>query len=101
MLVISKYGMLDQRSQALVQTIRNTAPGNGITTLVDGSTAGDMDYVSSLYTDFPIAILIVAVTTYLVLLFLFRSLILPLNSILMNTISVLVMYGLVVVIVPI
>src|SRR6266516_3505006 len=98
MLVISKYGMLDQRSQALVQTIRNTAPGNGITTLVDGSTAGDMDYVSSLYTDFPIAILIVAITTYIVLLFLFRSLILPLKAILMNTLSILASYGALVVI---
>src|SRR5205807_446398 len=83
--VISKYGMLDQHSQALVQTIRNTPPGGGMTSLVDGSTAGDMDYVTSLYTDFPIAILIVAVTTYVVLLILFRSVVLPLKAILMNT----------------
>ncbi len=98
MLVISKYSMLDQRSQALVQTIRNTSPGNGITTLVDGGTAGDMDYVTSLYTDFPIAILIVAITTYIVLLFLFRSLVLPLKAILMNTLSILASYGALVVI---
>jgi putative drug exporter of the RND superfamily len=97
-LVISKYGMLDQRSQALVQTIRNTTPGNGITTLVDGSTAGDVDYVTSLYTDFPIAVVIVAITTYIVLLFLFRSLILPLKAILMNTLSILASYGALVVI---
>src|SRR5436190_14827009 len=38
--VISKYGMLDARSQALVQAIRNTPPGDGITVLVDGGTAG-------------------------------------------------------------
>ncbi len=92
-LVISKYEMLDQRSQALVQTIRNTNPGGGITTLVDGSTAGDMDYVTSLYTDFPIAILVVAVTTYIVLLLLFRSLLLPLKAIIMNTLSILASYG--------
>ena len=97
-LVISKYGLLDHRSQALVQTIRNTTPGNGITTLVDGSTAGDMDYVTSLYTDFPIAVVIVAITTYIVLLFLFRSLILPLKAILMNTLSILASYGALVVI---
>ena len=97
-LVISKYEMLDARSQALVQTIRNTNPGNGITTLVDGSTAGDMDYVTSLYTDFPIAILIVATTTYIVLLLLFRSLILPLKAIIMNTLSILASYGALVVI---
>src|SRR5438874_11820245 len=85
MLVISKYGMLDQHSQALVQAIRNTPPGGGISVLVDGGTAGDIDYVNSLYTDFPKAVLIVALTTYLVLLLLFRSLVLPLKAILMNT----------------
>ncbi len=98
MLVISKYGMLDQRSQALVQAIRNTPPGGGITILVDGGTAGDIDYVNSLYTDFPKAVLIVALTTYLVLLLLFRSLVLPLKAILMNTLSVLASYGALVVI---
>jgi putative drug exporter of the RND superfamily len=91
--VISKYGMLDQHSQALVQTIRNTSPGGGMVTLVDGSTAGDMDYVTSLYTEFPIAMLIVASITYVVLLLLFRSLVLPLKAILMNTLSILASYG--------
>ncbi len=97
-LVISKYGMLDQRSQALVQTIRNTQPGSGITALVDGGTAGDMDYVTTLYTDFPIAVAIVGITTYIVLLILFRSLLLPLKAILMNTLSILASYGALVVI---
>jgi len=97
-LVISKYEALDTRSQALVQTIRNTHPGGGITTLVDGTTAGDMDYVTSLYTDFPIAILVVSITTYIVLLLLFRSLVLPLKAILMNTLSILASYGALVVI---
>src|SRR6266487_975352 len=96
--VISKYDMLAPQSQALVQTIRNTSPGGGMTILVDGSTAGDMDYVTSLYTDFPIAILVVAVTTYIVLLLLFRSLVLPLKAILMNTLSILASYGALVVI---
>ncbi len=96
--VISKYGMLDQHSLELVQTIRNTTPGNGISLLVDGGTAGNIDYVHSLYTDFPIALLIVSVTTYIVLLLFFRSLILPLKAILMNTLSILAIYGALVVI---
>ena len=96
--VISKYGMLDQHSQELVQTIRNTRPGNGITVLVDGGTAGNIDYVHSLYTDFPIAVLIVSITTYIVLLLFFRSLFLPLKAILMNTLSILASYGALVVI---
>jgi RND superfamily putative drug exporter len=96
--VISKYGMDDPQSQALVQTIRNTPPGHGISILVDGGTAGDIDYVNSLYTDFPKAVLIVALTTYLILLFLFRSLVLPLKAIIMNTLSILASYGALVVI---
>src|SRR3989454_2970536 len=98
MLVISKFGMLDEHSQALVQAIRNTPPGSGITVLVDGGTAGDIDYVNSLYTDFPKAVLIVALTTYSILLLLFRSLVLPLKAILMNTLSILASYGALVVI---
>ncbi len=96
--VISKYGMLDQHSQELVQTIRNTHPGNGITVLVDGGTAGNIDYVRSLYTDFPMAVMIVSITTYIVLLLFFRSLFLPLKALLMNTLSILASYGALVVI---
>ena len=96
--VISKYGMLDQHTEALVQTIRNTHPGNGITVLVDGGTAGNIDYVQSLYTDFPMAVLVVSITTYVVLLLFFRSLFLPLKAILMNTLSILASYGALVVI---
>ncbi len=91
--VISKYDMLDQRSEELVQTIRNTNPRGGITVLVDGGTAGNIDYVTSLYTDFPKAVLIVAVVTYIVLLLFFRSVVLPLKAILMNTLSILASYG--------
>ncbi|HEX4204993.1 MAG TPA: MMPL family transporter [Ktedonobacteraceae bacterium] len=91
--VVSKYGMVDQRSEALVQTIRNTNPGSGTSILVDGGSAANIDYVDSLYTDFPIAVLVVAITTYIVLLLLFRSVVLPLKAILMNTLSILASYG--------
>jgi putative drug exporter of the RND superfamily len=96
--VISKYDMGDTRSEALVQTIRNTDPGHGMKILVDGVTAGNMDYVTSLYTDFPKAVLIVAITTYIVLFFLFRSFVLPLKALIMNTLSILASYGALVVI---
>ncbi|HEX6776734.1 MAG TPA: MMPL family transporter [Ktedonobacterales bacterium] len=91
--VVSNYGMLDARSQALVQAIRNTAPPGGIHVLVDGGTAGVIDYVNTLYTDFPRAALLVALITYIVLMLLFRSVILPLKAIAMNTLSILACYG--------
>jgi RND superfamily putative drug exporter len=91
--VISKYPMLDARSEALVQAIRNTTPPGGMRVLVDGGTAGVIDYVNTLYTDFPRALLLVALITYVVLLVLFRSVVLPLKAIVMNTLSILASYG--------
>ncbi|WIG58348.1 MAG: hypothetical protein OJF49_001094 [Ktedonobacterales bacterium] len=91
--VTSKYGLLDPRSEALVQAIRGTAPPAGLTVLVDGATAGVIDYVNTLYGAFPIALLVVAIITYIVLMLLFRSLVLPLKAIAMNVLSILASYG--------
>ncbi len=96
--VISKYNALDLRSQALAQTIRNTPPGHGMSMLVTGESAANVDYVSSLYTAFPLAILLVSLVTYVVLFFFFRSVVLPLKAILMNTLSILASYGALVII---
>ncbi len=90
--VTSKYGMLDSRTEDLVQTIRNSPP-TGLRVLVDGSTAGVIDYVNTLYSAFPKALLVVALITYVVLMLLFRSLVLPLKAILMNILSILASYG--------
>ncbi|HEX6798506.1 MAG TPA: MMPL family transporter [Ktedonobacterales bacterium] len=91
--VISKYGMLDPRSEALVQAIRATPPPAGFHVLTDGGTGGVIDYVNTLYGAFPVALLVVALITYLVLMLLFRSLVLPLKAILMNALSILASYG--------
>src|SRR5262249_27166433 len=90
--VTSKYSMLDPRSEQLVQAIRNTSTP-GLHTLTDGGTAGVIDYVTTLYGAFPVALLVVALITYAVLLLLFRSLVLPLKAIIMNVLSILASYG--------
>jgi RND superfamily putative drug exporter len=91
--VTSKYGMLDPRSEALVQAIRSTRPPGGLSTLTDGGTAGVIDYVNTLYGAFPIALLLVALVTYVVLMLQFHSLVLPLKAIVMNALSILASYG--------
>src|SRR5579883_837892 len=96
--VISKFDALDPRSQELAQTLRNTPPGHGMTLLVTGQSAANIDYVNSLYTAFPLAMLVVALVTYIVLFFFFRSIVLPLKAILMNTLSILASYGALVII---
>jgi putative drug exporter of the RND superfamily len=91
--VTSKYPMLDARSEALVQAIRATRPPGGLSVQVTGGTAGVIDYVNTLYGAFPLALLVVALVTYVVLMLLFRSLVLPLKAILMNLLSIVASYG--------
>lgn len=68
-------------------------PTPGLTLLVEGGTAEIVDSVSEMYGDFPKAIALVVAATYLVLLVLFQSLLLPLKAILMNGLSILASYG--------
>jgi len=65
----------------------------GLTVLVDGGTAEIVDVVDLMYADFPKAIALVVAATYLVLLVLFRSVLLPLKAVLMNGLSILASYG--------
>lgn len=90
--IVSKYSMIDPRSESLVQDIR-ASQFPGLKVLVTGGTAGVVDYVNTMYSQFPWAILAVAITTYLVLMLLFRSVVLPLKALVMNTLSILSAYG--------
>jgi RND superfamily putative drug exporter len=96
--VVSKYPMLDERTESLVTAVRGTPPPTGLTTLVDGGTAGIIDYVNTLYGALPIAALLIFAIMYVMLMLLFRSLVLPLKAILMNILSILASYGALVVI---
>jgi RND superfamily putative drug exporter len=91
--VISNYSVLDSRTEELVQAIRATPPPSTMHILVDGSTAGIIDYVNTLYGAFPFALLVVAIVTYCVLMLVFRSVVLPAKAILMNLLSILASYG--------
>jgi RND superfamily putative drug exporter len=55
-----------------------------------------MDFDSYLYSRFPLIVLFVLVTIYVVLLVAFRSALLPLKAVLMNVFSILAAYGVVV-----
>ena len=91
--IVSKYPPTSDETKALVQKLRNSAMGNGLTLQVTGGTAGIMDVVSGIYDTFPLAALVIVLATYFVLLILLRSVILPLKAILMNALSILASYG--------
>lgn len=82
----------DDASKALLTELRALQPP-GLTVMVDGGTAEIVDVVAEMYAEFPRAIALVVVATYLVLLLLFRSVLLPLKAILMNGLSIVASYG--------
>ncbi|GAC1435171.1 MAG: hypothetical protein NVSMB65_09140 [Chloroflexota bacterium] len=91
-----RSGLSEDAANALVTRIRSIPLGGDLQREVGGLTAGKMDYINLLYKDFPLAVLFVILTTYIVLLVLFRSVILPLKAVLMNALSLAGSFGAVV-----
>jgi RND superfamily putative drug exporter len=67
--------------------------GQGLSVLVGGTQASDLDFNNYLYGNFPRSVLFILGATYILLLLMFRSVILPLKAILMNVLSVAASYG--------
>jgi RND superfamily putative drug exporter len=76
--------------KALVNNLRagDKAAGQGLTVLIGGDQADSLDFNSYLYGNFPRAIVFILVATFILLLLMFRSVLLPLKAVLMNVLSV-------------
>ena len=84
---------VSDEAKSLVRDLRATALPGALTMQVTGTTAGVMDVVGELYRDFPLALIGVVVATYVILLLLLRSVLLPLKALAMNALSLLASYG--------
>jgi putative drug exporter of the RND superfamily len=82
-----------EENKELLRDLRDLQPGGDLSVLVGGGTAEIVDTVDLMYGEFPRAVALIVVATYIVLLFLFRSVLLPLKAIVMNTLSILASYG--------
>ena len=91
--VESSYLPSSDTAHSLVRTIRSQDSAPGATVLVTGDTAFDIDLVNFMVGHTPPAVLFVVVTTFLVLLVLLRSLVLPLKAVLMNALSLSAAFG--------
>jgi RND superfamily putative drug exporter len=80
-------------SKGLLRDVRAYAPGGQLRMQVDGGTAEIVDVVHEMYAEFPRVALVIVLATYGVLLFLFRSVVLPLKAIAMNALSIVASYG--------
>lgn len=78
---------LSGESQDSVHAIRDLSPPGATTALVSGNTAGFVDQKQSLIDHAPLVVAIVAFTTLLLLFLLTGSILLPLKTLLMNTLT--------------
>ncbi len=86
-------GAASRECEALVDRLRAFSPEGGLRMLIGGAPAGSVDISRQLYRDFPRAIAIVLAATFLILLVLLRSVILPIKAVLMNCLSLFASYG--------
>jgi RND superfamily putative drug exporter len=80
-------------ARALVRAIRASHPPVDGELLVTGPTAFDLDFMGVVAANAPIAIALVVVATYVALLVLLRSVLLPLKAVVVNLLSISASYG--------
>ncbi len=95
--VTTPYGPNADQGRSLVTDLRSgvgpLAPPPGVTILVAGGAADVSDVVNRVAADFPRTALFIMVTTYLVLLVLLRSAVLPAKALIMNSLSIVASFG--------
>ena len=95
--IYTPYGPNRAQGQALVDDLRNPssalAPPDGVSVLVGGGAAEVRDVVARIGADFPRSAAFILVATYLVLLVLLRSVVLPAKAIVVNALSITASFG--------
>ncbi len=82
-----------QDAYAVVDAVRAVEPPAGTSFLVGGLSAGQKDFISSLYGKAPYAAAFVIGVTYLILLITFRSVFIPLKAVIVNILSLTASFG--------
>lgn len=93
MSVVSNHGPNSPEINQLISQLRQTDPGKGLTLQITGVPVNNAEVLQKISYLFPYAITWIIVLTYIILLFLLRSLFLPLKAILMNVLSLCATYG--------
>ena len=76
-----------------VGEVRSVEPPQGVRFFVGGLSAGQKDFISSVYGKAPYAAAFVLGVTYLVLLYTFRSVFIPLKAVIVNILSLTASFG--------
>jgi RND superfamily putative drug exporter len=82
-----------QDAYGAVDAVRAVEAPDGTSFLVGGLSAGQKDFISSLYSKAPLAAAFVIGVTYLILLITFRSIFIPLKAVIVNILSLTASFG--------
>ena len=82
-----------EEAHAAVDEVRTVDAPEGVSFLVGGLSAGQKDFISSLYGKAPYAAAFVLGVTYLILLVTFRSVFIPLKAVIVNILSLTASFG--------
>jgi len=95
--VIPKTAPQDEATDQLVSRLRDdVVPASGLDALVGGFTAANQDFASYLGERLPLLIGAVLILSFLLLMAVFRSLLVPLKAVVMNLLSIGAAYGVIV-----
>jgi len=95
--VIPDSAPQDQATNDLVNRLRDdVVPASGVDALVGGQTAAGMDFATYLGSRLPLLIGAVLILSFLLLMAVFRSLLVPLKAVIMNLLSIGAAYGVIV-----
>jgi putative drug exporter of the RND superfamily len=95
--VIPTTAPQDEATTNLITRLRNDViPGTGVDALVGGFTAASQDFADYLGSRLPILIGVVLLLSFLLLMAVFRSVLVPLKAVIMNLLSIGAAYGVVV-----
>ncbi|MEQ1872517.1 MAG: MMPL family transporter [Ilumatobacteraceae bacterium] len=95
--VIPEGAPQDVETEELVERLRDEViPATGVDALVGGQTAANMDFASYIAGRLPLLIGAVLILSFLLLMAVFRSLLVPLKAVVMNLLSIGAAYGVIV-----
>ena len=90
---VTKENPYTQDAYSAVDAVREVESPEGTSFLVGGLSAGQKDFISSLYGKAPLAAAFVIGATYLILLVTFRSVFIPLKAVIVNVLSLTASFG--------
>ncbi|HET7478300.1 MAG TPA: MMPL family transporter [Rubrobacteraceae bacterium] len=90
---VTKENPYTEEARAAIEEVRSVDPPPGMSFLVGGLSAGQRDFISSVYGKAPFAAAFVLGVTYLILFLTFRSVFIPLKAVVVNILSLTASFG--------